>query len=836
MPGEGDSIRGFGEGDDGALLIGTSSGIRRLVDGKTEAYPLQGASGKFRTEKLLRDREGGLWIGTSNRGLVHVHKGRTDVFAQPDGLSGDHVVALLEDREGNIWVVTTGGLDRFRDLAVATLSVSQGLSNATVGSVLAARDGSVWLGTSDGLNRWNNGQITVYRRRGDRSAQGAPPRAAQQPAVREINGGGLPDKSVGSLFQDDRGRIWVSTLRGVAYFEDGQFVPAGSVPSRIVHSITEESAGNLWINDQEQGLFHLLDGRVVERIPWAKLGPQDHARALVPDRVLGGLWLGFRGSGVAYLKDGQVRASYGAADGLGEGIVTSLRFDPDGTLWAATEGGLSRLKNGRIATLTSKNGLPCDAVNGVQEDDDHSLWLYMACSLVRISRSELDAWVAAVDKAGAKESVTEPRPSGSGQTIHPTVFDSSDGVRSAALSGGYSPQVAKSADGKLWFAGLDGVSVVDPRHLPFNNLPPPVHIEQIIADRKPYDANGALRLPPLIRDLEIDYTALSFVAPEKMRFRYKLEGRDSDWQDVGTRRQAYYNDLSPRNYRFRVAASNNSGVWNEAGASFDFSIAPAYYQTTWFRLSAVTAILAMLAGLYQLRLRQVARQFSMRMVERVNERTRIARELHDTLLQDLAGVSLQLDGIAKQAALAPEKTVSLIGRVREQVDYCFREARTKVWNLRSPSLEDQGLAAALRDFVERIGPATTARCGFTLTGKPFPCPLEVEEELLRIAQEAANNANRHAQANQIRVALAYGHSSLALTISDDGRGFDFEEGFRKTGHWGLKNMQERSAEIRGKCKITTAVGRGTQVEIRVPLSSWSLRNTRAKHAHTSSGS
>jgi signal transduction histidine kinase len=283
-------------------------------------------------------------------------------------------------------------------------------------------------------------------------------------------------------------------------------------------------------------------------------------------------------------------------------------------------------------------------------------------------------------------------------------------------------------------------------------------------------------------------------------------------------------------------ASNNDGVWNEAGADWNFSIIPAYYQAIWFQGLCVFASAGLLWLLYRLRLRQVAGQFNIRMEERVNERTRIARELHDTLLQDLAGVSLQLDGIAKQAALAPEKTVSLIGRVREQVDYCFREARTKVWNLRSPSLEDQGLAAALRDFVERIGPATRARCGFTVSGKLFPCPLEVEEELLRIAQEATNNANRHAQASEIRVALEYGQGSLTLTISDDGRGFDFEEGYRKTGHWGLKNMQERAAQIRGKCKITTAVGRGTQVEVRVPLSSWSLRNTRAKHAHTSSGS
>ena len=265
---------------------------------------------------------------------------------------------------------------------------------------------------------------------------------------------------------------------------------------------------------------------------------------------------------MAYFKDGQVRASYASADGLGEGRVDDLQLDRDGTLWAATEGGLSRVKNGRVATLTSKNGLPCDTVHWVMEDDDHSFWLYTACGLVRIARTELDAWVA------------DPK-----RTIQTTVFDSSDGVRSHALTSGYSPRVAKSADGKLWFLPCDGVSVIDPRHLPFNKLPPPVHIEQITADRKTYDASSNLRLPPLIRDLEIDYTALSLVAPEKIRFRVKLEGHDPDWKDVGNERKAFYNDLPPRNYRFRVMACNNSGVWNEAGASFDFSIAPAYYQT-----------------------------------------------------------------------------------------------------------------------------------------------------------------------------------------------------------------------------------------------------------------
>ena len=240
-----------------------------------------------------------------------------------------------------------------------------------------------------------------------------------------------------------------------------------------MHSIAGDSAGNLWIGDQDQGLFHLLEGSVVEQIPWARLGRKDFAYALFPDPVQGGLWLGFYQGGVAYFKDGQVRASYAGADGLGEGRVGGLQLDRDGTLWAATEGGLSRVKNGRVATLTSKNGLPCDTVHWVMEDDDHSFWLYTACGLVRIARPELDAWAA------------DPK-----RTIQSAVFDSSDGVRSHAVAySGYSPRVAKSADGKLWFLPGDGVSVIDPRHLPFNKLPPPVHIEQITADRKTYWQN-----------------------------------------------------------------------------------------------------------------------------------------------------------------------------------------------------------------------------------------------------------------------------------------------------------------------------------------------------------
>jgi ligand-binding sensor domain-containing protein len=302
-------VLALNEADNGALLIATSDGIRQLASGKVEAYSLPGASRHFTPARVLRDANGGLWIGTTDHGLVHVHQGRTDMFAHTDGLSGDAVQVLFEDREGNVWAATLDGLDRFRDFTVPTISVNEGLSNAVVWSVLAARDGSMWLGTRDGLTRWNGGQMTIYRKRD-----------------------GLPHDYAESLFQDDRGRIWVSTPRGLAYFENGRFIPQSAVPDGYTYPITGGGAGDFWIS-QDRGLFHLIDGDAAEQIPWANLGHKDYAVSLVSDRSRGGLWLGFVNGGVAYFRDGQVRASYAVADGLGEGRVTDLQLDGRGTLW-----------------------------------------------------------------------------------------------------------------------------------------------------------------------------------------------------------------------------------------------------------------------------------------------------------------------------------------------------------------------------------------------------------------------------------------------------------------------------------------------------------------------
>ena len=593
----------FLDGDDGALLIGGRSGVKQFVNGKLKEYPFPSGGQQFHEGgTLLRDRNGGLWIGTLDRGILHVHQGKADVYSQSDGLSGNSVQSFFEDREGSIWVATTNGLDRFRDYAVSTISVKQGLSSPFVVCVLAARDGSVWLGTSDGLNRWKGGEITTYRRPSATSAtqaNGISGANTSDGAAHEILSTELPDNYVTSLFQDVHGRIWVSTARGLAYFENDKLVRLSGVHVTSISQLAGDSEGNLWVTNSDQGLYRLREDQVVEHFPWANLRVRGtNSNPMVADPVHGGLWLASWSGGVVYFKDGQVRAFYDHAAGLGEGRVNALQLDRDGSLWAATDGGLSRIENGRVATLTTKNGLPCDTSHDLVEDDAHSLWLIMACGLVRVAHSELEAWVA-----------------DSRYRVTATVFDSSDGVRSHAGTYGFGPRVAKTADGRLWFLPLDGVSIVDPGRLAFNRLPPPIHIEQVIADGKTYWQNWSgdaptshPTLPPHIRDLAIDYTALSLVDPGRIHFRFKLEGQDEDWREVVNERQVQYSNLRPGPYRFRIKACNNSGVWNEVGSVLDFGVAPAYYETNWFRSLGLASVLAMLWMLYQMRIQQVRRQ------------------------------------------------------------------------------------------------------------------------------------------------------------------------------------------------------------------------------------
>jgi signal transduction histidine kinase/ligand-binding sensor domain-containing protein len=802
MPGPDPGVYALLEGDNGEILLGSRHGLLRFIDGRVGPSPVEG--GDVLAPHLLRDRDGGLWIGTLH-GLLHMHKGHIDSYAQFDGLSGNEITALLEDREGSVWIATIDGLDRFREFAIPTIFSAQGLPDSTLSSVVATRDG-IWVGGSGGLSRWKDGEITTYRKQrhvtelvthnADR---------ATRSQVHEVFDSGLQADSIESLGKDDRDRLWVSTAQGIAHLENGRFVPVREVAGGQFQAIAADRTGDVWISNQTEGLIHVRHEKVAERIAWSTFGANLIAASLMPDGVDGGIWLGFFQGGVAYFKDGQVRATFGPRDGLGNGRVASLYLDDGGTLWAATEGGLSRLRNGGIATLTVSNGLPCDAVHWVAEDDTRSFWLGTACGVVRVARPELDAWA----------SDTKRR-------INTTVFDSTDGVRSAAIADAYSPHVAKTADGKLWFVTHDGVSVVDPRSLRVNKLSPPVHVEQIVADRKTYEASSQLRLPPLVRDLQIDYTALSFVAPEKMLFRYKLEGRDRDWQDAGNRRQAFYTDLDPGNYRFRVIACNNSGVWNEEGATLDFSIAPAYWQTNWFRALCVAVFIALLWALYRLRLRQIAQGFNARLEERVGERTRIARDLHDTLLQSFQGLLLRFQTVYELLPTRPTEAKKVLESAIDQTAQAINEGRDAVQGLRASTVETNDLAVAITRLGEELaaeaGDQTAAGMRVEVEGEPRTLQPIVRDEVYRIASEALRNAFRHAEAKQIEVELRYDVRQLRLRIRDDGKGIDREhlsaEG--RAGHFGLHGMRERARLMGGKLTIWTAPGSGTEIELSVP--------------------
>ena len=756
----------------GAIVVATTRQLARLVDGTLEPLPVDRGLPEVRPTSLLRDRRGALWIGTQGNGLLHVYDGRTDGFSRDDGLSGDFVLDIFEDREGNVWVGTAGGLDRFRDVAVGRLSTRQGLDSDTVFSVLATTSGDVWMSTLSGLERWSEGVVQGYPLPGPGT-----------------NGG------VGSLFEHGHGRMWASSLMGLFSLEPGAARPVrASLPTRQVQAFAEDAGGTLWVSDSS-GLFGLRGGDDVEVVPWSTFG-REHARALFADPS-GGLWLGFVGGGVSRLENGRIQRTYTSADGLGAGDVNNIHDDRHGALWVATEGGLSRIADGRVDTLDARNGLPCDAVKWSIEDDAGALWLQTNCGLVRVERDELDAWIS--DPAS---------------TVALVAYDASDGALGYADLGSYGPKVTKAADGRLWFAGFDGVGIIDPRALPSNPVPPPVHIERIVADGVTHAPPTVARLPALVRDVSIEYTALSLGAPEKVAFRYKLEGRDDDWVEAGNRRQAFYTDLPPGSYRFRVIAANDRGVWNEDGAAWAFSVAPAYYQTNAFRLAVVAGVILGLTLLYRLRLRRVTAQLHARLQVRLDERARVAQGLHDTLFQGFVSSSMQLYAVAD--GIADQKTRSKLTRVLRRMSRIIEEGRESVSALRVPD-DDDDLDSALARDAEHFKGERQIDVRLAVKGHPRPLDPLARDAVYQISREALANTFRHARAKHVEVDVEYSRDELTVRVRDDGRGIAppvVDQG--RPGHFGLPGMRERAERMGAVLRLWSREGAGTEVEIHVP--------------------
>ena len=723
-----------------------------------------------RGTRLLRDGAGGFWYATSRGGIARFNPAspapRVELLRGVGRLSSDSVQSLLADREGNLWVGTQRGLNRLsRPMVTAVPSDNDPTFSRNVRAAAITPDGSLWAGTAEGLYRLSHGR---WRRLGPDA--------------------GLPSADITALHAG-QGEFWVATQSGLARLRGDRFeAVAGVHLDATVRAMTSDSSGTLWLCDWQNELLQ-LDRYGVLHVVHDVVQPF----SAYTDRS-GRVWIGTL-HGTLHLYEGTrpVR-EFSAKDGLTGGMVMSILEDQRGSIWLGSFGGLSRFDGDSFETVTEDTGLPGAIVQAIAEDEDGNLWLGMNTGIARVRGDPLD---------GLKP--------GRGKSPY-TVYDEADGLRGTPVGIGQ-PLAARAMDGTLWFVTSGGLAALHPRQSDQYRLPAPVRIESLTVNHETVMPANGLRLPPGVANLQIDYTALSFVASNKIRFRYRLEGFDDDWINAGTRRQAFYTNLPPGPYRFRVAADNGAVASGEE-ALLAFSIQPMFYQTTLFRVSSALAVLLAIGAIWQLRVQQVRQSFALVLAER----TRMAREVHDTLLQGLVGVAVQFGGLAADIESSPRTAKAGFDRLRKQVEINIREARQAILDLRSPMLETRDLATALREVATRLTAGKGPRFDLRVYGSAPGRARRVEEQLLRIGQEAVSNAVRHAAARHIGMELHYLGDGITLRVTDDGCGFDFsrpEEHIEE--HWGLASMQERTEQIGGRLRVLSAEGRGTKIEATVPV-------------------
>jgi signal transduction histidine kinase/ligand-binding sensor domain-containing protein len=757
---------------------GPGLGVRHFASGKWTSYAVAGFdTASLEGHRLFLDLNNSLWIGTETEGVYRIHDGIVDHYRSIDGLSGDAVTDIYQDQEGNVWVTTDQGVDLFRDTPVVTFSMREGLSSAEASSVLARRDGSVWIGNGGFLDVLFEGKVSEIGKRH-----------------------GLSGEQVTTLFEDHTGRLWLGIDQKVLTYENGKFFEitradgsALGAPGGSCIAITEDANHNIWamIYGYSRHLFRIDNRKVREEIPLTGI---PYPAWLAPDQETG-IWIGSNSDVLARYSGGHMETF---ALGRGEKSFTlqSLLVDSRNSIWVATSSGLLRWKNGIWKTLDARNGLPCSSILDLISDNQGSFWLRTKCGILSIAKSDLENWWA------RPESKVDVR-----------IFNELDGAQPG--SAGLQPMSSMSLDGRLWFVNRDTLEMIVPGQLKVNPIPPQVHIERVVADRKSYLPREGLQLPPLTRDLEIDYTGLSFAVPQRVRFRYKLEGHDAAWQEPGTRRQAFYSDLRPARYKFRVIACNNDGVWNDAGAGLDFSVAPAWYQTNWFRALCVVSGGFIVYLIHRLRVRQISRAIGARFDERLAERTRMARDLHDTFLQTIQGSKLVADHALKTTA-DPVRMRGALEQLSVWLERATQEGRAVLNSLRTATSQTNDLAEALQRVTKDDLIPSSMAVTFSVVGDAGEMHPIVRDEIYRIGYEAIRNACMHSGASQLEVELRYAHD-LALRVSDNGIGIDPVTADRgKDGHFGLQGMRERAARIGGNLTLGSSSNSGTEIKLIVP--------------------
>lgn len=762
-------------GDDGCLWLGTASGLSCLRrDGRLQTFTSADGLPNDRITALRAGAGGQMWVGTA-AGLARWSGGRFETFkGEEDGLAGGIILSIFEDAEGSLWVGTESeGLTQLKDRKFTTYTARDGLGSDLVKSIYEDRAGGVWVGTyGGGLSQMKDGRVVrTY--------------TTEQ---------GLASNIVLSLAEGADGALWVGTPDGLSRLKNDEFetyTSAEGLPNDFVRSIYADRAGALWVGTRG-GLARLKDGEF-ETYTTSEGLPDNFVGTIYEDAG-GVLWVGTLG-GLSRFEAGRFK-TYTTRDGLSDNVVISIHGDAEGRLWIGTNGGgLNLLKDGRFTSFTTRDGLPNDTIYRVLEDGRGRLWMSCNKGVFRLDKSELEEFAA-----------------GRARALNPVVYGTADGMRTRECSGGGHPSAWRDHAGRLWFSTIKGVATIDPEHMPTNTHPPPTVVEQVRVDG---DAVAPeVSLPPGKSRFDFYYAGLSFVAPEKVRYRYKLEGFDRDWVDGGDRRVAYYTNLGPGDYSFLVVACNNDGVWSSRPATFRFQLRPHFYRTYWFYALVVVGLGLIGWQLYALRLRQVRERYS----AVLQERNRIAREIHDNLAQEILGISVQLEIVARTMASAPDAARKHLDRARALVRSSVAEARRYVWDLRSQSLDERDLPAALAEMTRRLTAESGVQTQFSVGGTFRPLAPQVENNLLRIGQEAVGNAVRHAQATTLSVSLDFGPREVRLEVKDDGRGFDaatYDGG--RGGHFGLVGMRERAEQMGGEANVNSTPGAGTEVTVRVPI-------------------
>jgi signal transduction histidine kinase/ligand-binding sensor domain-containing protein len=812
-------VRALCETADGAIWFGGDGERIDVWDGSAftsrsvATLPRRGS-----VRSLLGTHDGSVWIGTT-AGLVHIQAEQEKRIGRRDGLADDEIECLAQSGDGTVWVGTRDGLSRVRGDEIESFRTRDGLSQSTVYTLGEDHEGGLWVGTKHGLNQF------IDRR--------SIPLTASE---------GLPSNDTGAILQDSAGTVWVGTLgKGLARYDGRRCVPALSskegLPGDTIVALADDGSGNLWIGT-ERGLCRVRDGRVEQTFTTAQGLPSDVVSCLCHD-ASGVLWAG-TGAGLARFESGRFvqpegdpedlrlpvlalinRGNMGLVvateerglfqcaenrlrrlpyDGELRHDINALYEDRDGRLWMGAEGGgLLTLDGTALRRFTVRDGLYDDEVFGIVGDDEDRLWIACSRGIFSVGRAELQQF--------AERKIAR---------LTCTPFSPTEAQRTLECQNSVQPVVWKLQDGSIWFSTIHGVIVIDPPHFRRVLPAPKVVVEEVQVNGQDVNPDHIERLPSGVANFYFRYTALSFASPARIKFRHMLEGFDKEWVEAGSRREAFYTNLPPGHYTFRVSAANFDAPWSEAEHPLAFTLEPRFYQTRWF-IPLVVAVVALVGGLAA-RLRVL--QVKARMSAVVAERSRIARELHDTLIQGFSGVTMQMQGLAARLRASPERQT--LEEIIHDAGTCLSDARRSVGGLRAergngPD-EPTGLAAAVAQAARQLTETRDVRLSLQVSPTPEKLPADVEYNVLRIAQEAITNAVRHSGARTIEVALDSTPEQLRLTVRDDGAGFSVNgHDLQQPGHYGLIGMRERATQIQGKLQVESAIGQGTTVKLELDV-------------------